>query len=379
MGFHKSTLPISEVGYKNGRTIYRLIADMNYYLTNDKTTPDFIVPAGFVTDLATILRFMMWLLPQRGAYDKAAILHDYLLLQFDITKKEVDRIFLKQMKFDGVAKWKRNLMYAAVRLFGGRSAPLTLNEMEKLQMTELYMPEWLKIAKKDYDKNIKEIKGAKDHPRIVEMHSHTSLKAQDDETPWCASAVNAWLVEAGFEGTNSAAAISFGEYGNKVRQSDLTLGDIVIFKRGSQSWMRHVGLYAGQSRVYKGKKQLLILGGNQSDKVCYLWYSISGITAIRRPKNVEVKDIAPTNAKPLTQSRTVKANVASVTATGTASIAAIASQIDSISEATDNITNSINRMANIGTPLLITACILAFGFSIYTIYTRWDDRRKGRN
>ncbi len=371
MDFHKSTLSISEVGYKNGRTIYRL--------TNDMDISGFIIPAGFVTDLATIPRFILWLIPQRGAYDKAAILHDYLLLKFDKPKKEVDRIFLEQMKADGVVRWKRNLMYIAVRLFGGRSAPLTLNEMEILNMTEPYMPEWLKIAKKDHKNKVVEIKGAKDHPRIVEMHSYTSLKAKDDETPWCASAVNAWLVEAGFEGTNSAAAISFEEYGQKVKQSDLTLGDIVIFKRGSQSWMRHVGLYAGQSRMHGGKKQLLILGGNQSDKVCYQWYSISGITAIRRPKNVEVKDIAPTNTKPLTQSRTVKANALSAAATGTASIAAIATQIDSISEATDNITSSISRIANIGTPLLITACVLAFGFSIYTIYTRWDDRRKGRN
>ncbi len=371
MIFIPSTLPIHEVGYKNGRSIYRLTADFDI--------SGFIVPAGFVTDLASIPRFMLWLIPQRGAYDKAAILHDFLLLKFDKPKSEVDRLFLKQMKIDGVAKWKRSLMYLAVRLFGGRSAPLTLNEMEILNMTEPYMPEWLKIAKQDYNKKVVEIKGAKDHPRIVQMHSYTSLKAKDDETPWCASAVNAWLVEAGFKGTNSAAAISFESYGDKVKQSDLTLGDIVVFKRGSSSWMRHVGLYAGQSRMHGGKKQLLILGGNQSNKVCYQWYSISCITAIRRPKGVEANNIAPTNAKPLSQSRTVQANALSAAATGTASIAAIAAQIDTISEATDNITNSINRMANIGTPLLITACVLAFGFSIYTIYTRWDDRRKGRN
>ncbi len=199
--FQITNLPINEIGYKNGRTIYQLTADLDI--------GGFIVPAGLITDLATIPRFMLWLIPQRGAYDKAAILHDYLLLKFDRPKKEVDQVFLKQMQIDDVAKWKRYLMYAAVRLFGGRSAPLTLNEMEKLQMTEPYMPEWLKIAKKDYKNKVVEIKGSKDHPRIVEMHSHTSLKAQDDETPWCASAVNAWLVEAGFEGTNSAAAISF--------------------------------------------------------------------------------------------------------------------------------------------------------------------------
>lgn len=242
-----------------------------------------------------------------------------------------------------------------------------------------YEPPWLTVAKIDYDQKVKEIKGSNNNERIVQMHAYTDLKATDDETPWCASAINAWLVEAGFEGTNSAAAISFESYGQKVKQSDLILGDIVVFKRGSQSWMRHVGLYAGQSRTHNGKKQLLILGGNQSDKVCYKWYSISGITAIRRPKGVEVIDAAPTNAKPLAQSRTVKAGVASATATGTASIAAIASQIDMISEATSNIQNSISKFSSLNSSILMIACILAFGFSIYIIYARWDDRKKGRN
>ncbi len=371
MNFTLSNLPIHMVGYKHGRSIYRLTADLEI--------GGFTVPAGFVTDLASIPRFMLWLIPQRGAYDKAAILHDYLLLKHDMPKAEIDKIFLRQMQKDGVATWKRNVIYTAVKLFGGRSAPLTMNEMETLNMTQIYEPKWLEIAKQDYGNKVKEIKGSQHNERIVQMHSYTSLKAKDDETPWCASAMNAWLMEAGYDGTNSAAAISFESYGDKVKQSELRLGDIVVFKRGGKSWMRHVGIYVGQSRMHQGKKQLLILGGNQSDKVCYQWYSISGITAIRRPKGVDVSDIAPTNAKPLSQSRTINAGVASAAATGTASIAAIASQIDTISEATSNISNSVNRLSNMGMPLLIAACVLAFGLSLYSIYVRWDDRRKGRN
>src|SRR5438093_7156274 len=36
------------------------------------------VPAGFVTDLASVPVFLTWIFPRYGKYTKAAILHDYL-------------------------------------------------------------------------------------------------------------------------------------------------------------------------------------------------------------------------------------------------------------------------------------------------------------
>lgn len=37
------------------------------------------VPAGFVTDFASVPRVFVWLLPRYGDYTWAAILHDYLV------------------------------------------------------------------------------------------------------------------------------------------------------------------------------------------------------------------------------------------------------------------------------------------------------------
>lgn len=41
----------------------------------------FTVPAGFVTDFATVPRFLHWLWLPYGAYTRAAVLHDWLLVE----------------------------------------------------------------------------------------------------------------------------------------------------------------------------------------------------------------------------------------------------------------------------------------------------------
>ncbi|EBI1833225.1 DUF1353 domain-containing protein [Salmonella enterica] len=76
------------------------------------------VPAGFITDLATIPRIFWILLPPDGKYAKVAIIHDYLYDNALRTKKEADKIFLDGMTVLGVPKRKRTVMYWAVRMFG---------------------------------------------------------------------------------------------------------------------------------------------------------------------------------------------------------------------------------------------------------------------
>ncbi|EDQ5128059.1 DUF1353 domain-containing protein, partial [Salmonella enterica] len=76
------------------------------------------VPVGFVTDLATVPRIFWSLLPPDGEYAKAAIIHDYLYHYPLRNRKESDLIFLDGMKVLGVPKWKRIIMYLAVRIFG---------------------------------------------------------------------------------------------------------------------------------------------------------------------------------------------------------------------------------------------------------------------
>ncbi|ENJ3383787.1 DUF1353 domain-containing protein [Salmonella enterica] len=100
-----------------GHYDWRVHEPFAFYLSDDNS--DVIeVPVGFVTDLATVPRIFWILLPPDGKYAKAAIIHDYLYDNALRTKYEADRIFLDGMDVLGVPKWKRTVMYWAVRLFG---------------------------------------------------------------------------------------------------------------------------------------------------------------------------------------------------------------------------------------------------------------------
>ncbi|ECO0849866.1 DUF1353 domain-containing protein [Salmonella enterica subsp. enterica serovar Newport] len=100
-----------------GHYNWRVYEPFAFYLSEDNC--DVIeVPAGFITDLATIPRIFWSLMPPDGRYAKAAIIHDYLYDNALRTKKEADLIFLDGMAVLGVPKWKRIVMYLAVRIFG---------------------------------------------------------------------------------------------------------------------------------------------------------------------------------------------------------------------------------------------------------------------
>ncbi|HOB62391.1 MAG TPA: TIGR02594 family protein [Candidatus Competibacteraceae bacterium] len=122
--------------------------------------------------------------------------------------------------------------------------------------------------------------------RIVEYHQTTSLKATDDETPWCSSFVNWVMKQSGRSGTNSAAAKSWLNWGLEVISP--TLGVIVVIKKktpgvtqatGSASGF-HVGFFVSLSATH-----IRILGGNQSNQVKYSNFPLSTyeIRGYRRP------------------------------------------------------------------------------------------------
>lgn len=77
------------------------------------------VPAGFVTDFASVPRFFWRVLPPTGQYGKAAVIHDYLYRTHSAPKDVADRVFLEGMLVLDVPAWKARVMYAAVHVFGG--------------------------------------------------------------------------------------------------------------------------------------------------------------------------------------------------------------------------------------------------------------------
>lgn len=138
----------------------------------------------------------------------------------------------------------------------------------------------MKIA--EGEKGIKEITGLSSHtPRILEYHATTTLKAKQDEVPWCSSFVN-WVVErAGYKGTGSAAAKSWAKWGV---ECPMQVGCLVVLKRTGG---HHVGFYTGE----KGDS-IYLLGGNQSNKVCVSLFKKSLILSTRLPKVLNEQDKA---------------------------------------------------------------------------------------
>jgi len=111
------------------------------------------------------------------------------------------------------------------------------------------------IAKKEM--GIAEIPGKAQQKRILEYHACTSLKAKQEEVPWCASFANWVLKQSGLEGTNSAAARSFMKWGKEIKRP--VKGCIVVFTRKGGG---HVAFFHSDAGEH-----VLVLGGNQSDKV----------------------------------------------------------------------------------------------------------------
>ncbi|EGB99542.1 MULTISPECIES: DUF1353 domain-containing protein [Pseudomonas] len=84
------------------------------------------VPAGFITDGASVPRPFWSMIPPWGTYGQAAIVHDYLCetltvqlagVPIRITRKECDGILLQAMTDLGVPLWKRSVIYGAVRAY----------------------------------------------------------------------------------------------------------------------------------------------------------------------------------------------------------------------------------------------------------------------
>lgn len=130
---------------------------------------------------------------------------------------------------------------------------------------------WMDIAKKEI--GVKEIRGG-ENKRIIEYHSSTTLKATEDEVPWCSAFVTWCLEQAKIKSTKSAWARSYLKFGKELREPKY--GCIVVFSRGENSG--HVGFFISET-----KDMIQVLGGNQGDAVCIKDYPKSKLLGYRWP------------------------------------------------------------------------------------------------
>lgn len=129
------------------------------------------------------------------------------------------------------------------------------------------------VARQELALGVAEVPGSTDNPRIRMYHATTEGASAGDETAWCSSFVNYCVERAGLVGTDSKWALDWKGWGAKV--TDPQVGDIVVFSRvGGGDDGGHVGFYLEQEGGENGT--VLVLGGNQSNKVCKQRYPKHG-------------------------------------------------------------------------------------------------------
>lgn len=145
-------------------------------------------------------------------------------------------------------------------------------------------PDWLRVAKAELARDVREIKGDEHTARILMYHAETSLGATADEVPWCSSFV-CWVIEqGGLTSTRSAAALSWLRWGSELSQP--RPGCIVVFDRRDKNGVvmpnrGHVGFWMAEANG-----SVMVLGGNQSDSVCLKGYPSEQVVSYRWPKTM---------------------------------------------------------------------------------------------
>lgn len=100
----------------SGRGKYVTVGPTAYVGADDVIT----IGAGFETDLATVPRLFWALLPPQGAYESAAVLHDFGCVSLAegtclLSSRDVDGLFRRVMRESGVGLITRWVMWTGVR------------------------------------------------------------------------------------------------------------------------------------------------------------------------------------------------------------------------------------------------------------------------
>ena len=105
---------------------WRVHQSFRFYLGTKSDSRWVYVPAGYLTDGASVPRALWSLIPPWGPYGQAAVVHDivceYLSVTVDgrptgVTRKQCDDILLEAMTVLCVPGWQRQAIYHAVGLY----------------------------------------------------------------------------------------------------------------------------------------------------------------------------------------------------------------------------------------------------------------------
>jgi hypothetical protein len=113
------TLHLADAGMRRGSRVFRIEALFRYYSSLGLIE----VPPGTETDGASVPRAFWNIFEPFGEYFRAAVIHDFLYspANDEYDRWEADIIFKEAMFNLGVPWQKREIIYHAVRVFGGRA------------------------------------------------------------------------------------------------------------------------------------------------------------------------------------------------------------------------------------------------------------------
>jgi hypothetical protein len=98
------------------RGLWRLLSPLVYL---SDMIGNVVVPTNFETDFASVPRIPVAYFLAGDTARWAAVVHDYLYGEKAYPRAKCDDVFLEAMTASGVPWWRRRIMHAAVRIFGG--------------------------------------------------------------------------------------------------------------------------------------------------------------------------------------------------------------------------------------------------------------------
>ena len=125
--------------------------------------------------------------------------------------------------------------------------------------------------------------GTKSNSWLDDMVKRFYPQGDVKTTPWCSAFINEATLATGYESSMSLSARSWAKIGESCLGHERP-GDIaVLWRESKSSWKGHVAFFI---RYNENKSEVLLYGGNQGNRVTFMWYDASRILDVRRVKQV---------------------------------------------------------------------------------------------
>lgn len=113
------TAPLVVQNLIQDESLWCLVEDLTATVVDeDGTITYLLVPAGFITDFASVPRIPLAYELFGNTAHRPATLHDWLYATANYPREWCDRVFYHAMRIVGISEPKASAMYAAVRQFG---------------------------------------------------------------------------------------------------------------------------------------------------------------------------------------------------------------------------------------------------------------------